>query len=963
MLQKSQPISIKEFNKGLFTFSNFLQNEKGHSPNCMNIKWNFDNSIQKRLGSITTNTVQMGSNSTPGWIVDSSNSLLTNFLYYWKLNEVSGTRVSSYNDFDLTPTKDIDYAAGIRGNAMKVDSAASGALLTMEAVYHAHSSSISGSGNFSVAGWFYFNNTKSGTTRTRVIAGKAQAHPQRVALYCGFNSEGSATLAVDESAYEAAMTFYGGASISQLITKFGNASLFCDGAGDYVSAGYANPTLGPIDGLGFESFTAKGFFRFRSTTGTQYFFDIYQSGLNGVGLSMRYTSNLFQVICAASTIVSTAWTPATGSFYHVLVSRDTSSNIRIFIDGAQLGSTVNYSGGNGDFDGGAIYIGADKNGASTFNGWIDDVLVAGEGAEYTEDFAVPTSSSGIRQLEYQVGVNSVNKLEFKVSTTGTGWRQIVTADSFGTLAHSTWYNFIAWHSNGTHIGVAVNLSVNTAAHTTSVYTGASSPLCLGNLSDNTLYQFDGRIDEVGFWNKVLNANDITNIYAGGSGNTYDGTSSNFTWAQYDFGASGTRWVTVAAGTGIYASSNLGVTFVEVSTGRTQTYQFFERSKNVLIACSDAYDQTMYWAGSVGTFFTALAVNSAPKAKFAQNHQGFLILLNSTDSNGTINKRRFHYVDESLQLTESWEDYFDLPSTADDETTGSFILNRTLYVSTKYRIYRVSYLGGNPDWSYEVVAYWGYVPRTIQRTSLEGGEVAIGLDWSRRIRIFDGSKDTIISDNIEDNNTLCEFAIKKISYAGSGLIVSNSVIDPIEQEYRLNVSIGENSSQTTHAIVLNLRSLAMYPYSNQGYQTMCIAESAGRQYLLAGDRSGRLHILNTGNLDIASAIDDVYESPFIFSKVPGVVQKSNKIDLYFQKNSAGTVYYQDRADFNIAWNNKSKPIDITNDSTIIHKIHSEDIPSTHNIYQFKIMSSSSTANPWRLTHIDFFLQTMGIGKGQ
>ena len=63
------------------------------------------------------------------------------------------------------------------------------------------------------------------------------------------------------------------------------------------------------------------------------------------------------------------------------------------------------------------------------------------------------------------------------------------------------------------------------------------------------------------------------------------------WAMFDFGATSLRWLCVSHGTGIAASSNGGTTFVSVHTSRTQAYQYFERSKNVLIACSDAFDDT------------------------------------------------------------------------------------------------------------------------------------------------------------------------------------------------------------------------------------------------------------------------------------------------------------------------------------------------------------------------------------
>ena len=429
------------------------------------------------------------------------------------------------------------------------------------------------------------------------------------------------------------------------------------------------------------------------------------------------------------------------------------------------------------------------------------------------------------------------------------------------------------------------------------------------------------------------------------------------WAMFDFGATNLRWLVVAHGTGISASTNLGVTFSSIATTRTQSYQYLTRSKNVLIATSDAYDQPLYWSGSGGTFAIALAVGSAPACKYAINYQGFLILLNSA-----TRPRGFHYADEALQLTSAWPDFFEIPSSADDEVTCSFILSKRLYVSTRYRLYRVTFVGGNPDWSYLEIKDWGYVPRTVKKITLKDGEVVVGLDWSRRLRIFDGSDDLIGSDNIENNNGLNEFAMEKISFAGSGLIVSHAEVDRNEQEYRLNVAIGSASSETTHAIVLNGRTLAKYPYSNQLFQATVMAESAGRNYLMACDRSGRIHVLNSGNRDITVAINDVYDSPYLYNQLPGTVSKSQKMDLFFTPTSSGTLIFQERRDFSSVFSEVKSRINLVSTNSLTQIKHSVDIPSTQNIYQYRISSSSNTANPWELTRVDYYLNNMGIGKG-
>ena len=97
------------------------------------------------------------------------------------------------------------------------------------------------------------------------------------------------------------------------------------------------------------------------------------------------------------------------------------------------------------------------------------------------------------------------------------------------------------------------------------------------------------------------------------------------WASFDFGSGSNniRWYCVAGGTAVWASSDMGVNFVRIASDRTAGYQYFERSKNVLVLCSDAYNNVLYWPGSAGTFAALLNI-SAPLAKFAINFQNYLI---------------------------------------------------------------------------------------------------------------------------------------------------------------------------------------------------------------------------------------------------------------------------------------------------------------------------------------------------
>ena len=477
---------------------------------------------------------------------------------------------------------------------------------------------------------------------------------------------------------------------------------------------------------------------------------------------------------------------------------------------------------------------------------------------------------------------------------------------------------------------------------------------------NVKFDFDGKMG------KRLGTTTRNTVSLSQSSGTIGVTTAG--WASFDFGSGSNniRWYCVAAGTAVWASSDMGLSFVRVASGRTQSYQYLDRSKNILVMTSDAYDPVLYWPGSAGTFAALLNV-SAPLAKYSINFQGFLILLNSS-----TNKRGFYYENENTQLTGGFNGTlttggsFDLPSSFDDEVTGAFTLSNKLFVSTRYNLFAVSFVGGNPDWAFRKVKDWGYVPRTVDKITFgEVGEVSVGMDWNRRLRLFDGLEDRIISDKVENDNGMCDFATQKISYTGSGLTVSFGKTDDNEQVYKLGVSIGATSGQVTHFLCLNGRTTSLYPYDyiKTGFMSMCMAESGNRRFLLAVDQSGWVHMMDSGNLDRNTyAVDDVVDSPFMFDKSPSQSSKTSKIDMFFTVNSAGKILYQDRIDFSGSFTTRQN-IYISSSNSKVQYYESIDIPSTQNTYQYRLTSSSSTTVPWQLNRTDYFLSGLGIGKEQ
>ncbi len=946
MLQRVKDIQSSDYSKGLNTVNNFFSLQDEQSPNMMDVKVNYDGSIQKRYGSKVQNaTVITGSGGTM-WAPINSASLSTSLQSYWDMDEPSGTRIDNFGNANLSQINGVLFGAGAKRNAASFNSTNSQYLILQNTA-----SVATGDVDFSISTWFYLTTTGNYT----IISKRDKADDEVTALLHMEGAHGSTTF-VDSSLNAQTITTAGNVSIDTSNKKLGSSSAKFDGAGDYLTIKSSSTTS-----IGTDDFTVDFWLNMTSHSAEKGLFG--GGGVNNFAWNWHNTAGGRFDLAIGGTTKSESYATTTAQWLHMAMTRS-SGFVRVFVDGVE---ETNFTAA-GSVTNSDINIGSNRSGTSAFSvdGYIDEFRFINGRSVWNNNFTVPTSQysnpADATEFEYELTVKPDNIVNWSVSSSGTASDGLVRATSFGAVDTATWYNVIAWHDTGDTLGLSVNLSVNTSSYASGLRSGSApfmvgaiSSLISGNSSGATQFM-NGRVDETGFWKKVLTADERSDLYNGGSPNSYVEGFNQYPWASFDFGATNIRWLTVSAGTGIFASSNLGVSWVAVATDRTANYQSFERSKNVLIATSESYDTPLFWAGSANTF-AGIMNTSAPLAKYAINFQGFLILLNTNER-----PRSFHYEDENTQLTGDWNENFDIPSSYDDEITGAFILRKRLYVSTKFKLYRVTFVGGNPDWSFLEVKNFGFVPRTVKKLVLgEVGEVSLGLDYDEKIRFFDGSEDKIASDPIENDNDYCQFALDKISHSGSGHIVSFAETNPNDNVYKLCVAIGEDSSQTTHMINLDGRTLGYYPYQNQQFNTMVMADSANQRYLMAFDRSSNCLMLDTGNLDKdVTPIDDYWDSRFIFNDSPSQLSKAHKIDLYFRNTSAGNVYLYDKTDFSKDLNFKDK-INITGSSNTHIEHYHVDLPHSFNSYQFRVTSSLGTNDPWIMTKFDLFSQGLGIGK--
>ena len=198
-----------------------------------------------------------------------------------------------------------------------------------------------------------------------------------VSLLLHMNGANGSTTFTDSSPNNLTVTPNGSIAISTTQSKFGGASAYFDGTGDYLSF-----TGGMPSGAGTE-FTIECWVRlddladYRMITRTVGGIDFYvvPDGSISVGRSGVVG------IAASATGLITA-----GTWYHIALTRDTSNNYKIYINGVQVASGTNSFSVTA-----ATTIGySEYSGSHYFKGYIDDLRITKGVSRYNSNFTPPT---------------------------------------------------------------------------------------------------------------------------------------------------------------------------------------------------------------------------------------------------------------------------------------------------------------------------------------------------------------------------------------------------------------------------------------------------------------------------------------------------------------------------------------------------------------------------------------------
>jgi hypothetical protein len=228
------------------------------------------------------------------------------------------------------------------------------------------------------------------------IASASDPSFSSVVLLLGFNGTDGATTTTDESPTTPhTITFVGNAQIDTAQAKFGSSSLRLDGTGDYLTApDNADWRLGPLLDA---TFTVEMWVRY-STVADAIFVSQWDTSSANASWNFGRTavSGLyFQFIDGSfnSQSVGTTWTPVADTWYHIAASRDSSSVVRLYIDGVYKNKATRAAAFLDSTK--VLSIGRNDNATPNyFNGWIDELRITKGVARYTTEtsFTVPTAA-------------------------------------------------------------------------------------------------------------------------------------------------------------------------------------------------------------------------------------------------------------------------------------------------------------------------------------------------------------------------------------------------------------------------------------------------------------------------------------------------------------------------------------------------------------------------------------------
>lgn len=214
---------------------------------------------------------------------------------------------------------------------------------------------------------------------------------ENVSLLMKFEGTNASTTFLDGGLLAVPVTAVGTAQISTARSRFGSSSLLtATGGGNYANIN-TNMTAFAYPG----DFTIEGWWWFNANNiGYQPLICAAAAQDATAWALILETNNTLTFYSSTTTVwnigVSSTQVPTTGAWHHIAVTRS-GSNVRMFYNGTQIGSTTSL---NSIASGTSVRIGGYQffpGGARSFGGNIDEVRITKGVARYTANFTPPSS--------------------------------------------------------------------------------------------------------------------------------------------------------------------------------------------------------------------------------------------------------------------------------------------------------------------------------------------------------------------------------------------------------------------------------------------------------------------------------------------------------------------------------------------------------------------------------------------
>jgi hypothetical protein len=185
-------------------------------------------------------------------------------------------------------------------------------------------------------------------------------------------------------------------------TKYGSNAMQFDGSGDYLETPFDD-----VYAFGTGDFTVEGWINFNSLGTGIYIGSLVSFG--GAGSDNQsswifgyYANNgspqliFYRYDGTTETLYARSWTPNLNQWYHIASSRN-GTDLRLFVDGVQLGATFTSSLDFSATTTQGLVVGFIRSGAgaatySYLDGYVDDLRVTKGIARYTANFTPPSEA-------------------------------------------------------------------------------------------------------------------------------------------------------------------------------------------------------------------------------------------------------------------------------------------------------------------------------------------------------------------------------------------------------------------------------------------------------------------------------------------------------------------------------------------------------------------------------------------